>query len=139
MTGGWWLVGDQRRKLWRIRLAGGLNLIRIAQIVTLVGVGVTVLCVLALLTWQIATWAVAGYWPSLDLSTAMDLGNTGPAVYTTASTAGPRTEMSLVQQLYAASAMPLLLLGLTLLVGFYLWLCRFERNFSPAPFRNLNH
>jgi hypothetical protein len=113
-----------------------LTLVRIAKLATLITAAWTVSCAVLLFVWQVKTWPAEGSWPPVRLSAVMQkLGTSRGAIYLPASASDPERTYA-TGLLSAVSDVPAifpLLVALALLIAFYLWLERVERQRAKDP------
>jgi hypothetical protein len=115
------------------RLGGLLSLIQFAKLATLIAVAWTMLFVVALVSWQVKTWAAEGSWPTVRLSTVIEqLRVSEGATYFPASVDSVvKTEpQSVMTLLVEAPAIVPLLVALALFIAFYLWLGHAARSYG---------
>jgi hypothetical protein len=113
-----------------------LSLVRIAKLAALIAAAWTVSCAVLLFVWQVKTWPTEGSWPPVRLSAVMQrLGTSRGAIYLPASANDPeRTHATgLMSAVCDLPAIFPLLVALALLIAFYLWLERVERQHAKGP------
>jgi hypothetical protein len=111
-----------------------LRLIRFAKLVTLLAGLLTLLDLVLIVGWQAVTFFNNGSWPAVQLASIVKrLPNDRGAIYETASTpSGERDDllMSATDTLQRIPAVVPLLLALALLVVFFSWLSRIEKQYT---------